>query len=97
MAEDLFSSVVGIQCVILLFLIGSLVGRYVRSVSEHSGKTCIPQTMLSFGERGTLQYINMSDVCLFECVHACTCVCFYSEFTCAVATVARSLNILLAS
>lgn len=67
MAEDYFSSVGSIPRVILLLLIGSLVGRCVGSVSVQSRKMLTPQTVLSPGEKGTLQYIKMSDVCV--CIH----------------------------
>lgn len=67
--------------------------RCVKSVSVHCGKLCTMQTVLSSGERGTLHYINMSDVCLCACacIHAC------SVSLCAVATAAYSLNILLSA
>lgn len=56
-----------------------------------SGKMCIPHTVLSSWERETLQYIKMSDVCLFVgvlCAHMHLCVwlvlqhtgsCFYDN------------------
>lgn len=97
MAEAFSGSVVGIQRVILLFLIGSLVGRCVGSVSVHSGKLHTPHTVLSSGERGTLQHINMSDVCLCVLARMRVCVCVCSVSSCVVATAARSLNISLSS
>lgn len=87
----------GIQRVILLLLIGSMGGRCVGSVSVHSGKLCTLQTVLSSGEGGTLQYMNMCVVCLCVCVCVHACMCVYGVHLCVVVTTSHSLNVLLSS